>query len=920
MESCSRVSCFLRVIFCCVLMNACLSVVAYAQMYHNYAASLSRTTHLAVGYNALRLENSMSSFTIECWIRPLENIDDITIHLITRASEGNDQKGFELRLDSGYVKIRTNDTTRLRSSQKILLGRWTHVAATLDSATKTFAIYIYGFSSDAITLSNPYAYPILQGTDSLFIGRRRIWPWGIAWGFPGMIDDIRIWRRCLSLDEINRNVNTPLCAAEPYAGGAYNGLILSLPFQSPGSETGFDLKDYSSGWSMWSNPNLERYAVNSGAEGVDLSNRPSPYNNFNEALAFDGMDDYVAADDFYSSFPTGQITVEAWIYLRNNGPTTILSKGYSSSFSFRLYLTSLNELGIGINGHTAVVSYLYGTIPLEQWTHVAFSYGPSSIPPYYTLSAYINGTHAPGGGSVDWGALSGNSDSLLIGGGRPALPSFMGLIDEVRFSNYVKTEAEISRFLYRSIDQSDKPPDGHVNIVYSCDGNPFGNYSMYGASGAVSNPPLIMRAHAMYGDSWNAGNYASPLDRADNLYFSDGYYIKHANLSIPPFWPVEGLITEDSLRIDDNAVIGDLNLFVALQYLLTPDLTIALFSPQGDSIAVCAHTNHARERTLVTIFDDQADSLLTNSGRYTSCSPRIRPLNALSAALAGRNCRGTWKLRVYALCYYSECLFVGTLHAWGLQINNWSSLPSHVLLSTKAYLEGPYSAGSMSTALRTAGVIPLAQPYSGAPWNYTGTESVSSIPANVVDWVLVELRTGNPAVPPMTKVATRAAFLKSDGTVVDMDGTSPISFSGVSAGSYYIVIRHRNQLAIMSASAVALSASSVQYDFTTAMTQAYGTNPMKLVSTKYVMYAGDGNNDGAINATDRNLVWRVQNGTVGYLTGDFNLDGVANATDRNLFWRINNGKSGSVPARRVQGPPRVESAHAISTGRKANAE
>ena len=67
---------------------------------------------------------------------------------------------------------------------------------------------------------------------------------------------------------------------------------------------------------------------------------------------------------------------------------------------------------------------------------------------------------------------------------------------------------------------------------------------------------------------------------------------------------------------------------------------------------------------------------------------------------------------------------------------------------------------------------------------------------DIVDWVLVELRTGTAAG---TKVATRAAFLKSDGTIVDTDGTSPVQFTGLSAGNYYIVIRHRNHLAIMSA-------------------------------------------------------------------------------------------------------------------------
>ena len=43
--------------------------------------------------------------------------------------------------------------------------------------------------------------------------------------------------------------------------------------------------------------------------------------------------------------------------------------------------------------------------------------------------------------------------------------------------------------------------------------------------------------------------------------------------------------------------------------------------------------------------------------------------------------------------------------------------------------------------------IPTTQPYNIAPWNYTGTESVTTIPnSNVIDWVLVELRetTGGP--------------------------------------------------------------------------------------------------------------------------------------------------------------------------------
>ena len=68
----------------------------------------------------------------------------------------------------------------------------------------------------------------------------------------------------------------------------------------------------------------------------------------------------------------------------------------------------------------------------------------------------------------------------------------------------------------------------------------------------------------------------------------------------------------------------------------------------------------------------------------------------------------------------------------------------------------------------------------------------------------------------------------SDGSVVDLDGSSQVKFNGIVPGNYYIVIRHRNHLPIMSANPVNLSfTNSLLYDFSTAQTQAYGTQPMK---------------------------------------------------------------------------------------------
>ena len=62
-------------------------------------------------------------------------------------------------------------------------------------------------------------------------------------------------------------------------------------------------------------------------------------------------------------------------------------------------------------------------------------------------------------------------------------------------------------------------------------------------------------------------------------------------------------------------------------------------------------------------------------------------------------------------------------------------------LTLKAFLEGPYSGIQMNSNLNSSGYIPLSQPFNQLPWNFTGTESVTSIPnADIVDWVLIELR------------------------------------------------------------------------------------------------------------------------------------------------------------------------------------
>jgi hypothetical protein len=216
-----------------------------------------------------------------------------------------------------------------------------------------------------------------------------------------------------------------------------------------------------------------------------------------------------------------------------------------------------------------------------------------------------------------------------------------------------------------------------------------------------------------------------------------------------------------------------------------------------------------------------------------------------------------------------------------------------VTVQVKVYLEGPYSGNNMATDLYNNSLIPLTQPYSQSPWNYSGSESVDSIPQNTVDWILIELRTGTGA---STVIARQAAFLRDDGIVTDLNGQPQVSFPGVAAGSYYIVVCHRNHLAIMTNNAVPLSDSTSLYNFTTSEDKTFGDMAMKsLGGGRFGMYAADGNSNGSVNNADCNAVWKKENGTLGYEPGDFDLNGGVNITDRNGKWKPNNGRVSRVP-------------------------
>jgi len=204
-------------------------------------------------------------------------------------------------------------------------------------------------------------------------------------------------------------------------------------------------------------------------------------------------------------------------------------------------------------------------------------------------------------------------------------------------------------------------------------------------------------------------------------------------------------------------------------------------------------------------------------------------------------------------------------------------------LRLKVFLQGALQGQqTMSRTLNTAGLLPQSQPYNTAPWHHNGTESLSSIPQEMTDWVLVELRSD-----PTSVVARRAAVLRSDGTLADTSGNANIRFY-VPGDQYHVVIHHRNHLPVMTAQAVSVNDTLV-YDFSdTLQYPVYGRSVILTSHNTPAMIAGDINHDDFLRysgaGNDRSLILQritgisgsssINTTVQGYYREDLNMNGV----------------------------------------------
>lgn len=785
-----------------------------AQMTWNQACSFSGSNSSFISVPHSASLDITGSFTIEAWINPVNSASPVTQILLQKRLNGN--KGYTFLLSGGKVGIRTGSVIRLTGATTIPNNEWSHVAAVYDVTTGSFSIYLNGnLDGSAIV---PLAAPPDNG-DPLLIGRGEESP------FAGKMDEIRIWNRPKS------DLNNYKYLSLGTNTGIYSGLVLSMTFQNSNpSGTLFSLLD-------WSGNNNN--GSNSGVTAVDFSNRPENKISINECAKFDGNGDYLSAGDHPALSPSSAVTMEAWLYPRSFNPDAnitcpVIHKGNSSGTTSDYDISiSRDKLIFTINDQPLFVSATTSgnIIPLNQWTHIAFTYNGLSGSYQYFKNGIIQANDV-----FIVGFVHDNSDSLYIGG-TPSLQCFDGFIDEIRITGTDLVYTDLGSHVFTSVNELNDPSG--INAAYNLDGGLSSNTD--------AATKLNFRGDA--GFSVNSGTDntpVSPMTFSGSTNFQNGFYINNPMSRIPNS-STSGFMISDTLNIPSNDVITDVNVFVALNHTDEDNLIISLVSPAGTSVTLYSTSSLlGNSDNIVTMFDDQADSSL-GSNKYVMYSPVIKPLTGLNTALSGTGTAGKWKLRIQDIASGDT----GTLVGWGIQFNNQTS--RNKTFTMTSLLQGFYN---QSTNL----MIP--------------------------DTMRVYLRS---ASSPYALLDSSKALLNSSGTSIFKFNNLAIN-DGV---PFLIQLKHRNSIETwsrMSATSPLQNDNSfsplnstVYYDFSTSKSKGFGENEIQvdnLPVARFALFGGDVNQEGHIDLTDVLAVYNdASNFTTGYVNTDITGDNISDLTD-----------------------------------------
>jgi hypothetical protein len=368
-------------------------------------------------------QNGGTNLTIEAWINPSSLPHGGTI-LQKRTSGNSGGYVLEPTQPSGsgapdglqFVIMIGGVYSTLNPANIVVANVWQHVAATYDGAF--MRIYVNGIE----VANKPQTGAIDNVAAPIVIGRNVV----STTGFPGKIDEISLYNRALSAEEIKSISNAGL--AGKYKVQATVPADIAAWY--PGDGNLNDLQ-----------------AANNGTLQGGAAYAPG---KSGQAFSLNGTDAYVSAPSTAANDPTGAAngaSMEAWVYL-NQLPSAagrqfyIMSKnGAGTNEGFDIHIDSDNGFKY-IWGNT-YSAFNNTSLQAGQWYHLVLTFSANTSAPNAGTRTYINGV-LTGVGNVFTPRIASNAP-LTIGRDTPAVSNtlFNGLIDEPAIYNRTLTPDEI---------------------------------------------------------------------------------------------------------------------------------------------------------------------------------------------------------------------------------------------------------------------------------------------------------------------------------------------------------------------------------------------------------------------------------------------------------------------------------------------
>ena len=353
----------------------------------------------------------------------------------------------------------------------LLANKWYHIIVTWDASQK--CIYLNGILSQCVS-STIMPKDTMSGC-YVNIGRSHNTIHSGTYYFDGEIDDVRIYNRALSEEEVRYHYNQ-------------------------GGPVGYWDMDEGSGLTINDKSGNGNDGTISGATWTE--------GKYGSALSFDGVNDVVNAGNGASLNITKEITVGLWI--KRNNLDTVVNRGIIAKDGVGGYVLSLNY-GTADHKITYVspnvgTAKTVSTIDDTEWHYVACTVNESEN----ALKLYIDGKLDASYAKI--GTLAANATSLLIG---RRSDYFNGLIDDVRIYDYARTEEEI-RLDYNAGMATHLGPSGKTcsEDPASCmDYGLVGNWDMDEGGGSVINDNSGNNNHGTLtnGPKWTQGKSGSAL-------------------------------------------------------------------------------------------------------------------------------------------------------------------------------------------------------------------------------------------------------------------------------------------------------------------------------------------------------------------------------------------------------------------------